>query len=199
MKTLFYIYRIIFLQNIRINFEYRLNLSFLGQGSWFSVILWGLNLHFGLCFFFPFGDFCYSCHHNHSITNWAGQILTWIDPQNASAAPVWILCSNSGFPYLSLCVCASRVGWSAPAVKLSCRTRWTSRSSSTPTPSSMLCARKPPGNDSRLPTPDSHILDAATECKASTLSAVPWLVLWMAWCLCRRGGVPSARPSCRSR
>lgn len=108
-------------------------------------------------FFFPFGDFCYSCHHNHNITNWAGQILTWIDPQNASAAPVWILCSNSGFPYLSLCVCASRVGWSAPAVKLSCRTRWTSRSSSTLTPSSMLCARKPPGNDSRLPTPDSRL------------------------------------------
>lgn len=57
-----------------------------------------------------------------------------------------------------VCVCACRVGWSAPAVKLSCRTRWTSPSSSTLTPSSMRCAKKPPGNDAPLSTPTYGVL-----------------------------------------
>lgn len=44
------------------------------------------------------------------------------------------------------CVCARRAGWSAPNAKLSCQPPSTWPSSSTRTPSSTLCDRKPPGN-----------------------------------------------------
>ena len=100
-----------------------------------------------------------------------------------------------------VCVCVSRVGWSVQADKLSYRTPSIWLSFSTLTPSSMHWDRKLPGNTWPFA---GFLWDGMKTCPKvnNTIFCVvlgPWIVLWIVWCLSRHGGVPSRRPSCKSR